>query len=141
MAKRDTIDYITTASAGNATDFGNLTAARDSGGGSISSPTRGLFYAGNLGDPGRADVIEYITIASTGNGSDFGDLDTGYVNIAGASSKIRGLVAGGFSAADAAVNIIQFVTIATTGNAADFGDLLGTTNSHTGDSNGHGGIA
>ena len=138
MAKRDTIDYITITSAGNATDFGNLTAARDSGGGSISSPTRGLFYAGNTGS--RVNVIEYITIASTGNGSDFGDLNTGYVNIAGASSHIRGLVSGGFSAADAAVNIIQFVTIASTGNAADFGDLLATTHGHTGDSNQHGGI-
>jgi hypothetical protein len=139
MAKRDTIDFITIASAGNATDFGNLTAARDSGGGSISSPTRGLFYAGNTGS--RVNVIEFITIASAGNGSDFGDLDTGYVNIAGASSHQRGLIAGGFNAADAAVNTIQFVTIATTGNAADFGDLLATTHSHTGDSNQHGGIA
>ena len=41
----DVIDYITIASAGNATDFGNLGAARSQFSGS-SSPTRAVFFGG-----------------------------------------------------------------------------------------------
>ena len=62
------IDYITIASTGNASDFGNLTVAR-SGYCACSDGTKGVFGGGN-GDP----TIDYITIATTGNATDFGDL-------------------------------------------------------------------
>jgi hypothetical protein len=62
------IQYITIASTGNATDFGDLTVARDSLG-STSNDTRGIFGGG-----GEANQIDFITIASTGNATDYGDL-------------------------------------------------------------------
>jgi len=68
MANLDVMDYITILTAGNATDFGNLTA------GSYNLATacsivRGLIFGGT----GRTEAIDYITIASAGNATDFGD--------------------------------------------------------------------
>ena len=65
------IDYITIASAGNATAFGDLTIARSTAAG-CSSSTRGLFGGGY--DGAELNVIDYITISSVGNAIDFGDL-------------------------------------------------------------------
>jgi hypothetical protein len=66
----NTIDYITMSSAGNATDFGDLTASRTYVG-SLSNKTLGVFPGG----VGSSDnTIDYITIASAGNAIDFGDM-------------------------------------------------------------------
>ena len=62
------MDFVTIASAGNATDFGDLTAGFTNGGGRSSS-TRGI-RAGN-GTPAAVNVIEFITIATTGNTTKF----------------------------------------------------------------------
>jgi len=67
------ISYITMASEGNATDFGDLGATSYST--SVSNSTRGVFGAGP-NSPSHTNVLEYITIASTGNGTDFGDMIT-----------------------------------------------------------------
>ena len=66
----DIIDFITISSAGNATDFGDLTAARGVMG-ATGDNTRGMWFGGAA--PGFSDIIDYITIASTGNATDFGD--------------------------------------------------------------------
>ena len=66
------IEYITIATTGNATDFGDLSAARRNGG-SVSNNIRGL-YAG--GHP-SVNIIEFVTIATTGDANDFGDLLVG----------------------------------------------------------------
>jgi len=66
------IDYITIASTGNATDFGDLSGSRNQVG-SAASATRGIF-AGGYSSPLSYNIIEYITIATTGNATDFGDL-------------------------------------------------------------------
>lgn len=68
MANRDVMDYITILTAGNATDFGNLTTAQY-GGKTACSIVRGIIFGGH-GAPG---AIDYITIASVGNATDFGD--------------------------------------------------------------------
>ena len=68
----DVIDYWTMASEGNATDFGNLTVARNLLA-SCSSKTRGVF-AGGYDSPVTFNTMDFITIASTGNATDFGDL-------------------------------------------------------------------
>ena len=70
---KDTIDYVTIASTGSATDFGDLTATTN-GGCATAGSTRGLI--GSVGGTGGSgsDVINYITLASTGNALDFGDL-------------------------------------------------------------------
>ena len=70
------IDYITIDTTGNASDFGDATAARYSMGGACDA-TRGLQAGGYQtqgGGGSNLDVIDYITIDTTGNASDFGDL-------------------------------------------------------------------
>ena len=90
----DTIDYITIASTGDATDFGNLTAAKANGA-ATASVTRAIFGGGTNSDGDRINEIEYITIASTGNGTDFGDLSVARNDLAAGGSSTRGIFAGG----------------------------------------------
>ncbi len=74
------IEYITIASLGNATDFGDLSYKAYLAC-SLASPTRAL-YAGGTAMPGPAkfNTIEYWQIATTGNSQDFGDLtESAYV--------------------------------------------------------------
>ena len=69
------IEYITIASTGDATDFGDLTAVVELCTGTSSS-TRGI-VAGGIASSVFKNDIQYITIASTGNATDFGDLTVG----------------------------------------------------------------
>jgi hypothetical protein len=113
------IEYITMASAGNTTDFGDLATGRDrlSGGG---SSTRGVFAGGETGPD--VNTIEFVTIASTGNAAEFGDLTRvgRLMNSGQTGSDTRTLFGGGLGAAGN--NTIEYITTATTGNAIDFGD-------------------
>ena len=121
----DTIDYVTIQTTGDASDFGNLTAARNRVA-PISNSTYGLFAGGLF----STKPIDYITIATPGNGSDFGDLlFTKQDLTSGGFDDTRGIIAGGYSSHyGARVNIIEYVTIDTPSNATDFGDLLNGTN-------------
>jgi hypothetical protein len=84
------IQYITIASTGNATDFGDLTVARNYTPGA-SNATRGVFCGGNDGGSGL-NVMDYITIDSTGNATDFGDLpNTDFTSPAACSNAHGGL--------------------------------------------------
>jgi hypothetical protein len=67
------IQYVTIASTGNASDFGDLTEIKQAPGGA-SSKTLGYFAAGSSAPSGDNTRIEHIVIASTGNASDFGDI-------------------------------------------------------------------
>lgn len=127
--KTNVIQYITIASAGNATDFGDLVYSGGSGSitsemSSCASTTRGVFAGGTNSVNTVLNVIQYITIATTGNSLDFGDLlqATQSWN-SGCSSSIRGVFAGGELSGGGDLNVIQYITIASTGNATDFGDL------------------
>jgi hypothetical protein len=126
------IDFVTIATTGNASDFGDLLAAAYAMGGTASS-TRGIFAGGNPG-PSYINVIQFVTIASTGNATDFGDLDGARRRISNGvvSSGTRGVFAGGQTPSAAETNIIDFITIASAGNATDFGDLIALTGSVTG---------
>jgi len=84
------IDYVTIASAGNATDFGNLAEAKASNSG-VSSPIRGVFGGGENASV-KLNVMEYVTIASTGNSTDFGDL-SGVRRFLGGTSNGHGGIA------------------------------------------------
>ena len=73
-AYSNVISFITIASAGNATDFGDISSAR-AGGGTASTTTRGLLAGGRYSTPsGNENTIDMITIATTGDATDFGDL-------------------------------------------------------------------
>ncbi len=132
----DTIDYITIASTGNATDFGNMTQAMREIGGSSSS-IRGLI-AGGFISPANINNIEYITIATTGNAADFGDLNITVSGPSGTSNGTRALFAGG---SNPYINSMEYVTIANLGNAADFGDLTEARLLYSGTSDSHGGLS
>jgi hypothetical protein len=85
------MDYVNPASAGDATDFGDLLGNKWYNAG-LANDTRGVF----AGAGGSSNVIEYITIGSTGNATDFGDLTVGReIMNAGASSSTRGMFFGG----------------------------------------------
>ena len=71
---QNNITYITIASTGNATDFGDLTVGRNSLSGAAGND-RAVFMGG-YASGGYSNVIDYVTITSTGNATDFGDLDS-----------------------------------------------------------------
>jgi len=133
----NTIDYVTIASTGNATDFGDLTNSRQ-GTAAVSSSTRTAFGGGYDGSS-SLNTIDYVTTASTGNATDFGDLSAQNSRAFGASNKTRGVFAGGY--ASSVQNVIEYITIANTGNVTDFGDLTVNRYEGFGCSNVHGGIA
>lgn len=107
------ITYITIASTGSDTDFGDLSSNANGYMGGLASSTRGVYMV----DQGNVNM-EYVTIASTGNSTDFGSIGI-YASggPAGASSSTRGLFCTGGN------NSIRYITIASTGAAVDFGDL------------------
>ena len=121
--KRNIIDFVTIATTGNASDFGDLTERR-SHPGATSSSTRGIWAGGYLDPLGNRKVIDYITITSKGDAITFGELISGrYGSASGIiSDGTRGFVAGGYIA-PAYTNVIEQIVIATLGNSTDFGDL------------------
>ena len=80
--------YITIPTQGNATDFGDLTVARQEGGGFSNSVRGGV---GGGGVPSPSDVIDYVTIMSTGNAIDFGDLTSSRAYVGGCADGHGGL--------------------------------------------------
>ena len=134
--KLNTVDYITIASTGNATSFGelNFKSVLQAG---VSSPTRGVFGGGYTPTP--ITSIDFITIASIGNGTDFGDLMTARYGLGGAASPVRGVFAGGY-VPGGYTNVMDYIIMASTGNAQDFGDLFVVQGLCSGASNGSRGI-
>ncbi len=122
-ARRNEIDYVTIATAGDATDFGDLTVGR-SVCASCSNGTRILTASGMT--PTNSNIVDYVTVANTGNATDFGDLTLAADNVHGgaAADATRAL----FSPISTSepYNGIDYFTIASTGNGTDFGDLLET---------------
>ena len=121
------MEYVTTQTTGNVTDFGDLLAANYvMNSGVIASATRGIFTGGLLLNPTVYEqTIQYVTIATTGNATDFGDTLQGLVHSATCADGTTGIIAGGQKGGSGSQddNTIQKITIATTGNATDFGDL------------------
>jgi hypothetical protein len=114
--------YVTIASAGNATDFGDLTAANAQSPAGVSSSTRGVRGGGRDPNIGPVNTMDYVTIASAGNATDFGDLLSDTYLMSSCNSSTRGIFSGGAGGVGA-TNAIQYITIASVGNATDFGDL------------------
>ncbi len=117
----DTIDYINIATAGNATDFGNLSQSRQLPGG-VADRSRACFGGGRT--PSTVDTIDFVTIASTGDATDFGNLTQSRFVASGASSSTRSLFFAGIT--PSSVNTVDYITIQSTGNAVDFGDTNDT---------------
>jgi hypothetical protein len=117
----DVIDYFTIASAGNATDFGDLTVAR-SDFAACSDASRGVFGGGNDAGWLSVDTLDYITIASAANATDFGDLTLTMYQLAACSNATRGVFTSGYNGAHQ--KQIDYITIASAGNATRFGDQV-----------------
>ena len=138
------IDFITFATQGNSTQFGELFTGRYRFNG-CSGSTRGVFMGGRYtsSQPNTVssmDIIDFITLATEGNAQDFGNLtQTRGMNVC-ASSLTRGLCMGGGQPANS--NVIDYITFSTTGNATDFGDLTQARQDIAGGiSDAHGGLA
>ena len=119
------IDFVTIASTGNGSDFGDLSFGRQCTC-ATSSPTRGLWAGGATG-PSPAtvsrNIIDYVTIATKGDAKDFGDTQVAGYGKAACSSGTRGLIAEAQTYPGPNVNTLSYVTIASAGSAEDFGDL------------------
>jgi hypothetical protein len=115
------ISYITFASLGAPTDFGDTTATCYYNE-ALSNETRGVNALGYNGSS-AVSSIDYVTIATTGNATSFGNLTLALNRGGACASTTRGVFGFGFDAGTN-VNVMEYITIATTGNATDFGDLL-----------------
>jgi len=123
QTRHNQIEYVTISTAGNVTDFGDLTEGKYNGTG-LSNSTRGII-AGGTNDSAKLNVIEYVTIANTGNGTDFGDLSAAKQVLGGCASPTRGIFMGGDAASY--INVIEYITIGSTGDVTDFGNLSADT--------------
>ena len=115
------IEYVTIATTGNATDFGDANATSSEGGSTVANDTRGVRGGGH--DGVHVNIMEYITVATTGNSTDFGDLTVARSAPVGVSNGTRGVfVSGSSDALTYKDPTMDYITIASTGNATDFGD-------------------
>ena len=115
------IHYVTIATTGDATHFGDLKQGRAYSLGGISNGTRGVIGGGSGADPTVKASLDYVTIQTTGNATHFGDMTGKRQAGTGLSNTTRGLTAGGQNPSN--LNTIDYFTIATLGNAVDFGDI------------------
>ena len=116
----NTIQYVTIATTGNSSDFGDLSAAL-SASGSVSSSTRGINLGGVPGPSAVSNVMQYVTISSTGNAFDFGDMTDTHGDLVGVSDGVRGVFTFGSSPVS---DTLEFITIASKGNSSIYGGKL-----------------
>ena len=137
--RKNTIDYVTIASKGNASDFGDYSQSAEFVV-SASSSTRGLMAGGQGNSPAGAynDDIRYVTISSTGDTTDFGNLVSSKGGMGGVTNNTKCIFGGGGTPSQTAV--IDVITIASTGDAADFGDLTVARSRVNATGNGIGGL-
>ena len=143
-----TINAIQMSTAGNATDFGDLSVARHNvgalsnahGGLDFDTPgsqrpqltalnrpgqTLGLFGGGNDG-PAYLKNCEVVQVETLGSSSSFGDLTQAVNNAFSMSgNRTRGVRATGYTGGGSpnTTNTMDYTEFASRGNFADFGDL------------------
>ena len=123
---RGNINYITMASASNATDWGHDRSPNASDPCAFADTTRGIVAGGETSSD--INQMDYITIQTISATTDFGDLTVAGYNMTGCSNSTRALFGSGTSR----TSTIDYVTIASTGNATDFGDPSVSRNNATG---------
>ena len=84
------IDFVTIASLGDATDFGDMAEGGRNRPGCASNSIRGCFAGGRISGSG-VESISFLTIATTGDTVDFGDLTYALYEIGGFSDSHGGL--------------------------------------------------
>ena len=118
--EQNDIQYITTASQGNAIDFGDLNN-RVRSHGAVSSSTRGLFAGGCVHPNTDTDSIDYIEMSTLGDAIDFGDHVAGR-NIQGIGSPTKAVFGDGNGS-----TTLRSINIASKGNTTFFGDVFQVT--------------
>jgi len=118
----ETISYITFATTGNDTDFGDTGFGSNSSVGG-SNGTRGLIWANGYSCTTR-QIIVYITMDTTGDASDFGDPSIAAVSRGGCVNSDTRCVQATAAWCFANNDVIEYVTFDTLGNTTDFGDML-----------------
>ena len=113
----NTMNLITIATTGNATDFGDMSVGAAYRGG-LASSTRGVF-ANSQGDL----TYDYVTISSQGGVADFGEALSNHMGGATFNSSTRGFRTGG-SSSGTHTSQMMALTIASTGSFFEFGDML-----------------
>jgi len=117
-----TMNYITTATTGNSTSFGNLRVASYGTFSTASSNTRGLLAGPGTTADAASSAIDTITIGTTGNTASYANLTTTISGRGGGTSNtLTGLFFTGDSATD------KF-TIASTATATSWGAISGYQN-------------
>ena len=87
------IEFVTMASTGDASEFGDLTLARTyMSGAGCQSTTRGIFAGGH---PMNTNLIDFVLFSAGGTATDFGDLTLARSGISAGSNVTRGIFAGG----------------------------------------------
>ena len=128
---KNTIDYITIANTGQATDFGDLNYSSGNPGGCCSNGIRGIYSHGAGDSPnsyGPTGHIDYFEMDTPANAQDFGDL--GNVGQGGSSGQYWGSACasdegrGCFGSTNPGSRSIYYIEIPTTGNASNFGQLF-----------------
>ena len=116
------LEFITIATTGNSSGFGELSLKRRHTA-SMASPTRGIFATGKSDTTSTyLKLIDYVTIQTKGTAVKFGEtLAMATEQSVGAGNKTRGLICGGLT--PSLLDTIEYITIATEGNATDFGNL------------------
>ena len=139
---QNSIQYVTIATAGNATDGADLTGIRVKPSG-WNDATRAVIMGGrDVSDGGPlTNHIDYFTMANLStNASDFGDLTDTWDKGAGGGDTTYALQICGrrtnSSNANGWTENIDYITIQTTGNASDFGDATYFKSNLTAASNG-----
>jgi len=144
------IQYVTVASTGNASSFGNIGPSpawkryNIQQHGPCAGEGRGMFLGGQYSHSPYAFLqdVNYITIATTGNGTSFGNMTSATARGAAGSNGELCLTVGGYVSPSPGPysNIIEYFTIATTGNSTDYGDLNAGTDAMGGFCNAERGI-
>ena len=131
----NTIEKFPFASDGNATDVGDLTAARAAAAGQ-SSDVSGYTSGGtfNFNTPGHLNIIDKFPFAADANATDVGDLTQVRFGAAGQSSSTSGYAAGGNVQPLPLVTTIDKFPFVTDANATDIGDLTAAKGSVAGQS-------
>ena len=82
------IQFVTIATLGNSSEFGDLTRSTAETNAGASDPTRAIFMGNG---PGSGDTIDYVAIATQGDAVDFGNLSASRTHNCGCSNAHGGL--------------------------------------------------
>ena len=82
------IQFVTIATLGDSTEFGDLTRSTAESNAGASDPTRAIFMGNG---PGAGDTIDYVAFATQGNAVDFGNLSANRTHNCGCSNAHGGL--------------------------------------------------